>query len=205
MKKIYIAYFVWFVVIIAAAWGIWVLFGMRLPAGTRPAGSPAPDEVTLAVQSNGSRLLTNKTAGYSVAVPQTWYLEKDAGAGVTLYPNYDPAGTAQPACKIEISALLNPKRASISDWLSAYFREDPTADIEQQSVTGGEVSGQPAITWVGSENGVSTTLTYVARAATVYEIAPSLISAADNNASAKEADCADAAASLIETFQFLPS
>src|SRR5438270_705620 len=58
--------------------------------------------VTLDSASSSQQIVQSATGDYSFALPSTWYLERNDTSGVTIYPDYDPAGSAQPDCKIEI-------------------------------------------------------------------------------------------------------
>jgi hypothetical protein len=164
--------------------------------------APRPDAVATSTAPNGNILVKNKTAGYAVTVPQDWYFEESAGSGVTVYPDYDAAGKAPPACKIEISAMPNPARLGLADWLAAYLRKDPTADVSEISRTAIAIGGAPGIMWSGALNGISSTLAYAATGTDVYEIAPSAI-APSGNIAPFPADCSGALQTIIENFEFL--
>src|SRR5271154_5516644 len=50
---------------------------------------PKPDDIAVQDMPDGGQLVDDKTSDYSFALPASWYLERGAGAGVTIYPNYD--------------------------------------------------------------------------------------------------------------------
>jgi hypothetical protein len=217
MEKNILSYFVWLAVVVVVAIILFWFFGLRLTPGVSSsadggatgmmgttstmdsvASTPLGDE-----QMGGEQMqmVLNNAAHYRVAVPVSWYVEKNGVAGVTLYPDYDPKATstslaaAAPSCKIEISALSNKSNLALGDWLSAYLRQDPTEDVTETSQSPldfGQVSGGDVITWAGALNGVSTTLTYVLGDGLVYEFAPSGISGIG--------DCHDSLAIVLKNF-----
>jgi hypothetical protein len=205
------SYLVWFVVLVVAGVAVWFSFFGRI--STKPESPvltpPAPDTVTTQALTHGNQLIIDITAHYEAIVPMTWYLEKRAGSGITLYPDYDPAKQATPTCKMEISVLQNAKNADLDDWLTDYLRADPTADVVESSRMPSTVSGHPAITWIGLQNGVSTTLAYISREdGSLYEVAPSVI---ENNAvsdamptASNQTLCSAAFQSLMSSFRILP-
>jgi hypothetical protein len=163
-------------------------------AGAGEVGSAAPDEVSVA-QAPGDdvddEVVTDQTAGYSFTMPTNWYLEPNAGAGVTVYPNYDPnkAGGDEAACKIEISEIAGDGsngNSNLNSWITTYLHADPTADVSENSRTnitiGVEGDTTTAIEWQGALNGVSTTLVYTPApdGSDVLEFAPSTL--AEDNA-----------------------
>ena len=153
MENKYIIYLVWFVVLAAVAVGVWKFCGSGpfLPIGNCPfllhrtmcgfgsfAGRTRPDGCDCRI--------------YGVH-PAELVCRAERRSRHRSVSGLRSAGSAPPACKIEISALPNPASVSLSDWLHSYFQEDPTADIVQESVTGSEISGYPAATWTDSRTG----------------------------------------------------
>jgi hypothetical protein len=168
---------------------------MKLPA-------PRPDVVVTITAPQGTVLIENKTAGYAITVPRDWYLEKNAGNGITVYPNYDIVGHNGPDCKIEIATLSDPGGAALlSAWLTAYLHRDPTADISETSRTEMIVNGMSAIAWNGALNGTLTSLAYVATGTNVYEIAPSLISEKKNGS--MDIGCENVLQVILANFHFI--
>jgi len=153
---------------------------------------PQPDTVVTSTLPNEMVYADNKTAGYAIAIPKNWYLERSAGSGVTVYPKAD--------CKIEISKLANPDQKNLADWLTKYLHADPTADVSEISRATTTVGGAPAIIWIGALNGVSSTLAYVAADGSVIEIAPSIIAASGSAPS--NIDCGSAFQTILHNFQF---
>jgi hypothetical protein len=167
--------------------------------GAGKAGSAAPDEVLVAPAPNGDtddEVVTDQTDGYSFTMPTNWYLEPNAGAGVTIYPDYDPgASDDQASCKIEIAELAGDgsngasAATDLNDWITAQLHADPTADVTETARTtirvglGSGDNTSTAIEWQGALNGVSTTLVYALApdGSGVLEFAPSTL--ADDDAS----------------------
>jgi hypothetical protein len=198
-KKIIILIF--WVAVVGATCAIFFFGGVLSWKGKTKLPAPRPDAIETSAASNTTMLIANKTAGYTLTVPQNWYLEKSSGSGVVVYPDYDAAGKMPPDCKIEISTLPDPDSKGLADWLTAYLHEDPTADVTEVSRTTGTVSGVPMIVWRGALNGVSSTLAYVATGTKVYEIAPSRI--APDTGGTADADCANVLQTLLANFQFI--
>jgi hypothetical protein len=198
-----IVWFILLVIFVLALYGLflWAITFLGSHAQNGESSSLHSDNIVTSTLSQSAYLVTNKTAAYQFTLSRGWYLEEGAGSGITVYPDYDPAGTTAPSCKIEISALPNPGNVVLTDWLTAHFQEDPTVDIEQRSVTAMDVPGHSAILWSGLENGASTTLAYIAGSHVVYEIAPSLIEKSGLVAAGAVDDCVDDLQSLIGTFK----
>ncbi|MGB7957850.1 MAG: hypothetical protein WCF77_03370 [Minisyncoccia bacterium] len=194
MKKKMMGWAVWLVGAIMAC--AVLLFAGRLSWEMRTKlPEPRPDIIATSTTSDETVLIENRTAGYVIAVPQDWYLEKSAGSGLSVYPDYDATGKVPPDCKIEISVLANPDREDPAGWLTGYFHEDPTADVSEIARTTTTVDGAPGIIWKGVLNDVPATLAYIATGTKVYEIAPETIAGA-------EGDCQNAFKSVLETFHF---
>ena len=145
-------------------------------------GSPSADAISTSTLPDGDEIVRNGTAGYAFAMPANWYVEQSAGAGLTVYPDYDPANAspADAGCKIEISELAGGSNGDLNSWITNYLHSDPTANVSETSrtnVKAGDASGDgvSGIEWQGNLNGVSTTLVYFAQTATggVLEFAPS--------------------------------
>lgn len=159
-------------------------------AGDIAGGGATPDDVSVEPAPDGDsddEIVTDQTAGYSFSMPTNWYLEPNAGAGVTVYPDYDPTSGDQAACKIEISSLAaDPgavaNEAGLSTWVTAQLHADPTADIAETARTDITIGTSTAIEWQGELNGVSTTLVYVPTVdgKNILEFAPSTLAADDS-------------------------
>ncbi len=174
----------WILVFIVASTLCAILFfGTRLSWRKTRLPTPHPDAITTSTATDKDVSIQNKTGGYAITVPQNWYLEKSAGSGVTVYPDYPAAGEAQPDCKIEISVLSNPARRNLSDWLGAYLRRDPTADILEVARSTTTVGGAPTIIWDGVVNGVFSKLAYIATGTKILEIAPSAVAGGNSRTS----------------------
>jgi hypothetical protein len=111
--------------------------------------TPVPDSVAVsAADADGDEVVSDVTAGYYFSMPSNWYVEKSAGAGLAVYPDYDPKSGAVPDCKIEISVFgadisaanassggANSGLLNLNDWITSYLHADPTADVAEISRT----------------------------------------------------------------------
>lgn len=187
-----------------AIMGCAVLLLSYLPwRGNASLPQPRPDTIATSSAGQGNILIKNGSAGYSITVPETWYLEHGAGSGMTIYPDYDAALSAVSAdCKIEIAVVADSAGADLSLWLTGYLHRDPTADIEEISRTAISVADAPAILWTGVLNGVLTTLAYVASGGRTYEIAPSIIAGAGSSSSLHGL-CVDNLPVVLQNFTFI--
>jgi hypothetical protein len=170
--------------------------GQNTPTSVSSSGS---DGSLASSTSQTGKIITNSFGGFSFAMPEGWYLENNASGNVVVYPDYDPSGTTAPTCKIEISDFAVVKNTDLSDWLSQYFKADPTADISQASlsqITVGSVSG---LEWRGVMNGATTTLVYAEKDRKIIEIAPSSLSSGSDT---DNDDCAPALQDLLLNFTF---
>ena len=191
---------VWFVVVLVVCAGVFLWLGFDQNKNSNlPA--PRPDAISTSTVSDENIRIENKTAGYAITVPRNWYLEKSAGSGVTVYPDYDVAEKTSSNCKIEISALANPDKKEISDWLVAYFAGGGN-DVQETSEEAAQIPAGDAVIWRGVLNEVSTTLAYAATGTAVYEFAPSVIAAAGNGAPLS-ADCESALMVVLKNFEFV--
>jgi hypothetical protein len=184
--------------VLVAACAILFFSGKLSWGGRSGLPAPWPDAIATGTVSASAVFIEDKTAGYAITVPKGWYLEKSSGSGMTIYPDYDAAGKKQPDCKMEISTLPNPDRKNITDWLSAYLRGDPTADIFERGRATTTVGGAPAIIWDGALNGISSTLAYIATGTEVYEIAPSMTYAGELGSA--DIDCKNALRTILKNF-----
>ncbi len=158
--------------------------GSGMEGSSGAGGSATTDTVSVTPAPGGDtddEIVTDQTAGYSFTMPTNWYLEPNAGAGVTVYPDYDPASGEQAACKIEISEIDGDGASNLNTWITSYLHADPTADISEGSRANITVGTTTAIEWQGTLNGVSTTLVYAAASngKDVLEFAPSTLAADD--------------------------
>ncbi len=203
MFKNNFSYFIWLAAVIAVAIVLFWFFGLRaLPyeaGGVQSEnGTSLPSDA-----SSSERMVQNNAAHYRLVIPMSWYVEDSGGTGLALYPDYDPKAGTQPECKVEISALLNQSDLMLGDWLTAYLRQDPTADIAEISQSPSQVSGRDAITWVGSMNGASSTIAYVAGDGLVYEITPSGIVTSGKGQVTGKDDCLNSLGTVLENFTII--
>ena len=144
-------------------------------------------------------VVENKTGGYFLTMPARWYAEQNAGAGLTVYPDYVPTSTLPAICKVEVSTFAVASGTDLSGWLSKYLAADPTADILQTSLSEIAVAGVSGLEWRGTMNGATTTLVYAQTNGKIFEIVPSTLRAgidADND------DCNAALQEFLADFQF---
>lgn len=144
------------------------------------SANPMPDNISVVAGSGGQEIVQNETDHYTVAVPDSWYIEKSAGAGLAVYPNYDPASGLAPECKIEVFSFASASTTDLNAWLTNDLHADPTADISEISRTNLNIGSSSGLEWRGSFNGVMTTLVYVLAGGKVFEIAPSTLSDASD-------------------------
>ena len=179
----------WFVAVIIGCVILWFVADLSWQKNV-VFSKPKPDAIATSSVADGNILIRNETAGYRITVPETWYLEKSAGSGMTIYPDRATTSSSSLGCKIEISMFTNAVGTDISSWLTTYLHRDPTADILESSREKISVHSVPAMIWNGDMNGVSTTLGYIASGTKVYEIAPSVISGAGDGLSSDK-QCAN--------------
>lgn len=195
--KFWVGFFA--VVAIGFAMAILIKQGMGEGSGSNgsagassPVSSSQADDIAVvnALDGSGHQIVDDKTGNYHFAMPTSWYLEKNAGLGLTIYPDYSPASSSSPTCKIEISRFPVASGTDLNDWLTKYFAADPTADITQTSLSQIAIQGaKTALEWRGTMNSATTTLVYAQGVDEILEIAPSSLSQASD---ADNDDCDDA-------------
>lgn len=181
-------------------------------SGGGGARSPVPDKISVVPLPSGDTMVANASAGYFFSMPANWYLENRAGAGIAVYPDYDPKSGASPECKLEISVFVSASStaggksadvAHLGAWITDYLRTDPTADIREISRTPFLVDSNPAIEWRGILNNVTTTLIYsvmpVKGNNQILEVAPSTLSGAGD---AGSDDCDFDLQALVANLKF---
>jgi hypothetical protein len=183
-------------VVLVVCAGVFLWLGI---AQNKNAKFPAlrPDAIATSTAANGNIRIENKTAGYAVTVPQNWYLEKSAGTGMTIYPDYDATSGTRPNCKMEISALTNPGKKEISDWLAGYFMTGGS-DAQEISEEATPTPAGDAVIWHGTLNDIPTTLAYVSSGTVVYEFAPSVI-----GGTAIDTNCESVLGTVLENLELL--
>jgi len=200
-------YFIWLFAVIAVILVLfWLISQWAIPAASPQSGLNFESTTTTVTASDlpgGSRLFENAAAGYRFSVPAGWYVERVGGTGIAAYPDYDPAAGVVPACKIEISALPNPRQSMLGDWLVSYLSQDPTADVSPAFQSAFQVSGRDAIRWSGSLNGVSTTAAYLDGRGVVLEVVPSAVETSSAEPEIGNEACMAAFELLIKNFSIL--
>lgn len=164
--------------------------------GTRQVGDDAsdlsPDAASVSPLPDGDQVVTNAAGGYSFSVPANWYVEKNTGTDLTIYPDYDPKSGTPPECKIETSNLVR-DAGDLNAWITKYLHADPTAEVSEISRSPIKVGGSSAIEWRGVLNGVTTTLVYVAMPDGILELAPSTLASPSSSANDADTDDCDLA------------
>lgn len=148
---------------------------------------------------------SNADAGYAFSVPKSWDIEKTASDTVSVHP--DTASSGGVACKIEVSVFPYSAGADgMADWIAHRLGADPSvAVVEQSSEDVSLANGGTGVEWIGTMDGVPTTLVYAFNAAHAYEIAPSVVGAGASAGTGTGADdvaqCGDALQSFLSTLK----
>lgn len=225
MKNNETRFIVLFAAVAVLVFAVTVVLKGRLalaPGGTGNSGgavAQVPDSVAVSpILGGDDEVVANANAGYYFSMPANWYVEKNVGAGLAVYPDYDPKSGVAPECKIEISDFANVGTGSLNSWITNYLHADPTADVAEISRTPvqiGDASGggagantstsSSAIQWYGVLNGVTTTLVYALEPDTaqgqknILEIAPSTLS---ESGDADNSDCDLVLQALVANLKF---
>lgn len=211
MKKINHVSVAWFAAVVVIVFAVavalkgrdeFVFRGSSSVATSTVAEGGAPDSIATSSLTDGDVIVADAPAGYYFSMPSNWYMEDNAGAGVTVYPDYSPAtASSSPArCKIEITGLAAAKGIDLNAWITQNLHVDPTASVAEISRTPMKIDGNSGIMWRGVLNGVTTTLVYVpAPNGTMFEIAPSTLSEASD---ADNDDCNLDLQALVANFTF---
>jgi hypothetical protein len=159
-----------FAVVLAAVAAV-ILFRERAQApgngvvvGTTATGA-GTDDITAIPSPEGDddQVVENKTAGYFFTAPADWYVERSAGTGLAVYPDYDPTSGEAPTCKIEVSAFSGADVSDLDAWVTAHLHADPTASVvedSRQNIATADGASSTALEWRGTLNGIATTLGY---------------------------------------------
>jgi hypothetical protein len=185
--------FLW-ILIAAAAAGATFLIRERLGARTQfgQSGSAMPSALSTVAPDadintdDGQDISASGTAaaavpmqafsgdGYSFSVPASWSIESTTPETVALHPS---PGSPDAACKIEISAFPYSSDVDAADWIAGRIGADPSIAVVEQSSENVALDGDGAagVKWIGTIDGIPTTLVYAFSAGHAYEIAPSVI------------------------------
>jgi hypothetical protein len=204
-------FFLGTLIIVVAAGGTFLLVE-HLGAGVPSSGGIPSDEAAPAAQpyadlENGGAAsdtapatiamqnFSNPGAGYSFSAPVRWNIEKTGANTVAVHSD---ASSSVAACKIEISVFPYSAGADgEADWIAHRIGADPSLSVTEQSSENVSLAGSSTgVEWVGTIDGVSTTLVYAFNATHAYEIAPSVTSATASGT----AQCSDMLQSFLSTF-----
>jgi hypothetical protein len=195
-------FFLWILIVAIFAGGAFLLCehlgvgaapgaGSVSGAAAAPAGQPdanvSPDA---AADGSGDAALSAAAAGpqqkfsndgYAFSVPASWNIEKTASDTVAVHP--DASLTAIAACKIEVSAFPYSAGADgMADWIAHRIGADSSLAIAEQSSEEVSFSGGTGVKWIGTIDGIPTTLVYAFSDSHAYEIAPSAVGEGANGA-----------------------
>jgi hypothetical protein len=127
--------------------------------------------------------------GYSFVAPADWSIEQTANDTAAIHP---ASSSPDAACKIEISAFAYSSDEDMADWIAQRIGADPSLSVTEQSSEEVSVSGGTGVKWIGTIDGIPTTLVYAFGDQHAYEIAPSLVG--------EGADGAARCGSMLQTF-----
>lgn len=179
--------FLWLIIAASAA-GLALLVAEHLGAGT--ALSPAETAPSSTVRSNASVPMQSfSNDGYVFSVPAGWNIERTGTDTIALHPDAASPGAA---CKIEVFAFPFSSNSNVADWIAQRIGADPSLDVVEQSSGDVSIEGGTGVQWVGTIDGIPTTLIYAFNDDHAYEIAPSVI----GKDAADVSSCSD----ILQTF-----
>lgn len=179
-KPLYKRYSFWIVIVVVMVAGIF-FFGARREENISANDSVISPSFTPSAENEQS--VRNDSEEYAFNVPDSWYVENSGENTVVVYPDYAPTdSSSSPTCKIEMSVFPYASSTSISDWISGRLGADPTVNVVEQSSEHISIDdgNESAIKWIGTMNGIPTTLVYAFGESHAYEIAPSVVSAGND-------------------------
>jgi hypothetical protein len=186
-------FFLWLMVAAAIATGTF-LTAEHLGGGIGLAPAPSGPADADSGDASGTIAMQNFSGdGYAFSVPAGWMIEKTGSDTIALHP---PASSPDAACKIEVSAF--PYAAGVggvADWISHRIGADPSVAITEQSSEDVSLTGGTGVKWIGTIDGIPTTLVYAFSDDHAYEIAPSVIGVP----AAGNAQCGGMLQSLLST------
>ena len=156
-----------------------------------PASDDANDVTASAVP-----MQTFSNDGYSFSVPASWNIERTASDTIALHP---AASSQDAACKIEVSAFPYSAGADgMADWIAHRIGADPSVTVTEQSSGNVTLAGDgTGVEWIGTLDGLPTTLVYAFNGQHAYEIAPSVV----GEGAAGDAQCSDMLQSFLSTLK----
>ena len=200
--------FLWVLIVAAVAGGTFLLaehlgVGATPGGGIGPAAAPDVDVATddsaasgTATAAGATQNFSNSDDGYAFSVPANWNIEKTGSDTVAVHPD---ASSSSAACKIEVSAFPYSAGADgMADWIAHRIGADPSVTVTEQS--SGNVTladGATGVEWIGTMDGLPTTLVYAFNGQHAYEIAPSVV----GEGAAGDAQCSDMLQSFLSTLK----
>jgi len=181
----------WMLIVAVIAGGTFLLaehlgVGGAPSSGASMGGSASPDAqpyADIGISNSASGTATAAVAmqnfsdsddGYAFSVPAQWKIEETGNDTVAVHPN---ASSSVAACKIEVSAFPYSAGADgMADWIAHRIGADPSVAVTEQSSADVTLAdGSTGTEWVGTIDGLPTTLVYAFNAMHAYEIAPSVV------------------------------
>jgi hypothetical protein len=200
--------FLWVLIVAAVAGGTFLL-AEHLGVGVAPGGGMGPAVTPDADVSNDSSTasgtataavamqnFSNPNDGYAFSVPASWNIEKTGSDTVAVHPD---ASSSIAACKIEAAAFPYSAGADgMADWIAHRIGADPSVAVtEQSSANVALADGGTGVEWIGTIDGLPTTLVYAFNGQHAYEIAPSVV----GEGAAGDAQCSDMLQSFLSTLK----
>ena len=198
--------FLWVLIAAMVAGGTFLLTE-HLGMGTTPGGGMAPamdaDVVPDSSAVNGTTTDTvamqnfsDPDDGYAFSVPASWNIEKTGSDTVAVHPD---ASSSVAACKIELSAFPYSAGADgMADWIAHRIGADPSVAVTEQSSGNAALAlGGSGVEWIGTIDGLPTTLVYAFNGRHAYEFAPSVV----GEGAAGDAQCSDMLQLFLSTLK----
>jgi hypothetical protein len=140
--------------------------------------------------------LSNSDDGYACSVPARWNIEKTGNDTVAVHPD---ASSSVATCKIEVSAFPYSAGADgMADWIAHRIGADPSVAVTEQSSADVTLAdGSTGVEWIGTMDGLPTTLVYAFNGQHAYEIVPSVV----GEGAAGDAQCSDMLQSFFLTLK----
>ena len=206
-KQSRIILFLWVLIAAAAAGGTFLVVE-HFGGGAGRGAIAAPDAETTSVaqpdediQQDGSAdaaasstvaMQSFSNDGYSFSIPASWNIERTGSDTIAVHPD---AASPSASCKIEVSAFPYATGTDMANWIAHRIGADPSLAVVEQSSNDVSFRGGTGVQWVGTIDGIPTTLVYAFNDDHAYEIAPSVI----GEGAAGDAPCSDMLQSFLST------
>jgi hypothetical protein len=181
--------FLWILIAAVAAGGTFLVAkhlgvgggaGVAIAPTSASAGQPDADvqqDVSADAADSAAAVamqnFSNTDDGYSFSVPASWNIERTGADTVAVHTD---ASSPDAACKIEVSAFPYSAGADgMADWIAHRIGADPSLAVVERSSEDVSFASGGGVKWVGTIDGISTTLVYAFNDRHAYEIAPSVI------------------------------